>query len=165
MARGVYMTPERVQQAKELLAAYPDKTYREIGRLMQPQASASTVARVKRGGYDPKPEPDVEAVEEPQEHDAISDVLDEVHVIANRISQVTEFQHAQATKLNVMQDELASLLETCVDLLSMSVQVQGISSQMQLDSMRGGFVAKPDYLTKRRERVAHLVKEAVSYAG
>ena len=170
MARGALMTPERVEEAKALLAAYPDKGYAAIGKLMNPKASAATVARVKRGDYDEKPEPEPQAdVEETQDEKAGDGQLDamgrEIHDIANRISQVTELQHSQATRLNAMQDELSSLLETVVDLLAISAQVQGIHGQMQEDSMRSGFKATNDYTAKRRDRLANLVKEAMSYAG
>lgn len=166
MARGAIMTPERIATTKELLAAYPDKSYAEIGKLMNPPASAATVARVKRGVYDPKPEKQAEEqAANPVKEDPITAVGREVHDISNRISQVTELQHSQATKLNAMQDEMAALLETIVDLLTISTQVQGIHSQMQLDSMRDGFNATKNYTAQRRDRIAHLVKEAMSYAG
>lgn len=162
MARGAYMTPERVQQVKELLEAYPEKSYVAIGKMAEPKCSGATVARVKRGEYDPKP-PEAELVV--MEDDGLEALKDEMHDISNRVSQVTDLQHAQATKLTAMHDELAALLETAVDLLAMAVQVQGIGAQMQVDSMRNGFTPKPDYISKRRERIASIVKEAVSYAG
>lgn len=162
MARGAYMTPERIAQAKELLAAYPEKSYAAIGKMMEPPASAATVARVKRGAYDPKPvEP--EPVEQPRDG-GMEQVEKQMRDISNRVSQVTELQHSHQTKLNAMHDELASLLETVVNLMAMSVQVGGITAQMQADSMRSGFSPKPDYIAKRRDRIAHIVREAVSYA-
>lgn len=163
MARGAYMTEKRVEKVKELLAAYPEKSYVAIGKMLEPKCSGATVARVKHGEYDPKP---VEAEPEPKaEPDSMEMLKGDIHDISNRVSQVTDLQHSQATKLNAMHDELAALLETAVDLLAMSVQVNGINAQMQVDSMRDGFVPKADYITKRRERLSSLVKEAISYAG